>query len=112
MIKALDMGFLVARLMRTYGMRLLEVLDLPVRTFWMLHRAIDRMQAELDYRMVAVIGNGMAGGEGLENLVKGLRSQMGTIVEYEEGKAPIYETEIKEDFDREGLESLKGLGRL
>lgn len=98
--------------MKTYSMRLSEVLDLPVKAFWMLHRAIDRMQAELDYRMVAVIANGMAGGEGLENLVTGLNAQIGTIVEWEEGTAPAPAPKVVEKFDREGLESLKGMGKL
>lgn len=91
-------------------MRLPEVLDLPIKQFWMLHRSIDRMQAELDYRMVAVIANGMSGGEGLEKLVDGLRSQIGTIVEWEE-EGPSF-APMKAELDRVGLESLKGLGSI
>jgi hypothetical protein len=93
-------------------MRLPEVLGLPVKSFWMLHKAVDRMQAELDYRMVAVVAHGMSGGEGLENLVKDLRGQVGTVVEWEEGHAPAPVAATVTELDREGLDSLRGLGKI
>lgn len=89
----------------------------------MLHRNIDRMQAELDYRHVAVVAHGMSGGDGLNALVDDLQRQIGTIAEVERPDRPqvpkasevpvkTMEEVMNVEFDKEGFEALKGLGRL
>jgi hypothetical protein len=49
---------------------------LPVQTFWMLHKNIDRISAERDQR-TAMLTIQTQSSEGVRDLMKGLREQMG-----------------------------------
>ena len=94
-------------MMRFYSMSIREVRDLPIKSFWMLHKSVDRLMAEDEMRQATVIAHSMAGGDGFTELLEGLRKAVGVIVEFEDGDPgppPV------EPLDREGLLSLKGLG--
>jgi hypothetical protein len=64
-------------------MSVLEVRAMPMQTFWMLHRNIDRISAERDQRN-AMVHIQSQSSEGVKDLMTDLRKQVGTIVEYEE----------------------------
>lgn len=102
--------------MRCYGYRFREVLDLPIHIFHLLSRNIDRMTAEDDYRMARCVALGMSGGDGLNDLFEQLRKQMGQTVVFEDEPADQvpgkYREVLNMELDEEGLQSLKGMGRL
>jgi hypothetical protein len=79
---------------------------MPVKTFWMMHKNIDRLMAEADLRMLSVIAYGQSG-EGVETFSKDMRKQMGQVAIIDEAKVA-----MTEDVDSEGLESLKAMGRI
>ena len=91
-------------------------MDLPMHIFGILNRNIDRMTAEDDYRMARAIALGFSGGDGLTDLFDQLRKQMGTTILYEdEEPGQISEKAryvLDMEFDAEGLESLKGMGKV
>lgn len=95
-------------------MHIRDVLDLPLKTFWMMHRNIDRMAAEQDRRNISVFGHAFSGGEGLEQLVERLDREVGDVVKTDEtrpnaqGRHPVLDAEL----DVEGLNALKGMGGL
>lgn len=78
---------------------------MPMRTFWMMHRNIDRLMAESDLRMLSVIAYGQSG-EGIEQFSQDMRRQMGRVVEFDEVKRA-----LSEELDSEGLSTLKNLGK-
>lgn len=79
-----------------------KVLDLPLKTFWMLHKNIDRLEAEKDLRAAQLAAQTQSG-EGFKELVRGLQKEMGQVVILEVGAR-------KEDqIDREGVKRLKML---
>ncbi|SER25806.1 hypothetical protein SAMN05216548_1143 [Faunimonas pinastri] len=84
-----------------------DVLDLPIEMFWLLHKNIDRMAAERDYRTATILAQ-VHTPEGVRELLTGLRKQIGTVVEYDEGQLAMQEAA----YDRDGLLALKGLGKL
>lgn len=99
--------------MHTYAMPLKDVLELPLRAFWMLHRNVNRIAAEKDQRNIAVVGHSMAGGDGLDKLVDHLRDEIGTVFEMEASVTPSGEPAnpvLNMEFDAEGLAALKGMG--
>lgn len=100
--------------MQTYSMHFKDVLDLPIATFWMLHRNVNRIAAEKDQRNIAVFGHSFAGGDGLDDLVGHLKEEMGTAFEMEQcaEKPQMAHPVLDMEFDAEGLASLKGLGGL
>jgi len=100
--------------MRTYAMHIRDTLELPLRTFWMMHRNIDRMAAEQDRRNISVFGHSFSGGEGLERLVEHLDREIGSVVETDDRKPDGQERHpvLDMEFDAEGLNALKGLGGL
>jgi hypothetical protein len=46
----LDLGMLFSRVCFHYGMSYREVMEIPMKTFWMLNRNISRVLAEQDLR--------------------------------------------------------------
>lgn len=89
-------------------------MDLPMHIFSLLSRNIDRMTAEDDYRMARTVALGFSGGDGLSDLFEQLRRQMGSAVVYEDGGAEPQRLHrvLEMEFDEEGLQSLKGMGRV
>jgi hypothetical protein len=80
-----------------------DVLSMPLRTFWMMNKNIDRIMAEADMRMLSVVAYAQSG-DGIEDFTKKLRDQVGKIVEIDAAKMAMSET-----YDREGLLALKAL---
>jgi len=94
--------------MHNYTMGFREVLSLPVKTFWMLHKNVDRIHAENDQRQILVVLNAFNGGDGLTNLLEQFRKRIGKIVETDEPE----EENSAPKLDETGLMQLKGLGSL
>lgn len=74
-----------------------------MKTFWMLHRNIDRISAERDQRN-ALVQIQTQSQEGVRDLMDDLRQQVGTIIEFEETTP----TEL----DRTALHALDAIGDL
>lgn len=90
-----------------YGLSVVETRKLPLKTFWMLSKNVDRIWAEQDLRLATLMGS-VQSKEYAEKLIKDLRRQLGTIVEFEEAPKVL---EIEPEYDRAGLLALKGMGK-
>lgn len=101
--------------MAFYGMSDRQILDLPVTRFWLMSRSIDRISAERDMRMAMVVG-AVQSVEGTEELFKRLQDEMGKVVVFNESmKAELKEKQAAAqvfDLDRDGLDGLRGMGRV
>lgn len=87
-----------------YGFGYQEVLDLPLRVFWLLNNNIRRLLAERDVRS---LNNAMGAqsADGYEKRMKELTIDLGEPVKIDE------EARLKsETFDKEGLEYLRNIG--
>ena len=89
--------------MRCYSMDYQTVLKLPLRTFWLLNKNVDRHFAEDDIRMLMVAAHAHSG-ESVQAHHDKLRQTIGTVVEFDEAKAA-----VTEQLDREGLTALKSM---
>lgn len=69
--------------MKFYGLGDEQVLRMPIRRFWLLHRSIDRLQAEQDLRLLA-ISVGAQSAEGYKSTSERLRAEQGKVVVYDE----------------------------
>lgn len=78
---------------------------MPIATFWMMHRNIDRLMAEADLRMLSVFAHGQSG-EGVADFSERMRKEMGQVAEVDEREAA-----MAQELDSMGLMSLKELGR-
>lgn len=94
--------------MRFYSMSIQAVRDLPLNTFWMLNKSVDRLNAAEDYRQAILVAQATAGGEGLSGFLDALKDQVGEIVRMGVDKASVQHDEL----DRSGLSSLAGLGKM
>ncbi|MBO6507510.1 MAG: hypothetical protein JJ979_03325 [Roseibium sp.] len=74
----------------------------------MMHRNVDRLRAEEDYRL-ATVGIYTASGEHIQELLGDLRKQMGTVIVLDEGRAAM--ERAKEERDVDGLKSIAGLNK-
>lgn len=77
-----------------------------ISTFWMMHRNIDRLQAEDDLRTINLLGSAHTG-DGITKVIDQLQKQLGTVVKVDEGKAAIKHAKL----DRSGLEKLRRISR-
>jgi hypothetical protein len=68
-----------------YGFDVPTLRKLPIVTFWMLNKAIDRMAAERDLRAARLMVQTQSE-EGLTKLLADLQQQLGKIVVFDEGK--------------------------
>jgi hypothetical protein len=91
--------------MNFYSIGYFELGNIPIRSFWLLHKNIDRIKAGDDIRTAIIISRSMTG-SGLEELFDDLRDQTGKIVIYKS------EPSLEETYDKEGLEELKALSKL
>jgi hypothetical protein len=82
-----------------------SLLATPLATFWMLHRNIDRLMAEKDIR-VADVAIRSQSSDGVRALLTDLRTQMGTVVDFDEVLS-----RQEEKLDRAGLNGLRGIGK-
>ncbi|WP_431854310.1 hypothetical protein [Azospirillum sp.] len=93
----LDFGFVFSRVLRGYGLGYWELMSLPIRAFWLLHRNLDRVTAEEDLR--AMTGAICAlNGDAYREQAAGLRERIGQVV-----------LTIDTTYDRQGLLELKDL---
>lgn len=84
--------------MRFYGMSHREVLDTPLKTFWVLNAKIDQLRAEEDMRQMRLIQTANSQSkEAIQGLWRDLQKEVGT---------PFKE---KDELDRKGLEELRQL---
>lgn len=81
---------------------------MPLKTFWCFSKNIDRLQAELDLRLLQVMAAATSG-EAYGSLQERLTKQLGVIVKH----APDYIAAIahEEKLDRAGLAELKAMAR-
>lgn len=82
-----------------------RVLEMPITTFWMLHKNIDRILAERDMRHVELAVHTQSP-DGVKTLMESLRSQMREPFVFESAPAP-----RTAKLDREGLAELKAMFR-
>lgn len=80
---------------------------LPVKTFWLMHKNVDRLMAEDTLRQVSALAYSQSG-DGFDKFVSSLRKQMGTIAEFDEARLAIEEAV----FEAEAYAELKDLGRI
>ncbi|MCP1540057.1 hypothetical protein [Methylorubrum extorquens] len=81
---------------------------MPLKTFWLFSKNIDRLQAELDLRLLQVM-SAASSGEAYGALIERLQRQVGTIVR--QSPDAIAEIAQEEQLDRAGLAELKAMGR-
>jgi hypothetical protein len=81
-----------------------EVRELPLKTFWMLHKNIDRIYAERDMRSTELMIKTQSS-EGVKSLLEDLRKSYGAVIEID-----VAATAMREKLDRKGLTSLKSKG--
>ena len=86
------------------------VKDLPLSTFWMLSRNVDRLMAEEDYRL-AVVTTSVQTQEGIDDLFPRLKKQIGVIVDYDEDEIGPMEP-ISEERDRTGLMEIATMNKV
>lgn len=79
--------------MHFYSMNYAGVLELPLHTFWEMSRNVDRIRAEEDMRMIAVIGQAFSEKEDYFNRLQADRGEIATS--------------DKPYVDRSGLDNLK-----
>ncbi len=60
-----------------------EVMRLPLRTFWLMSRNIDRIEAKQDMRAMSVAIVSQSNADGVTQFRKGLVVEAGTIVKLE-----------------------------
>jgi integrase len=78
---------------------------MPLKTFRVLDKNIDRIQAGNDYRMLQTVVSGTTG-EGAEAHARRLLEIVGSVMEFDQGEIARLEVE-HDDFDRDGVEWLK-----
>lgn len=108
MIQSIDFGFLFSRVIHAYKMNPVEILKLPVKTFWLLHKNIDRINAEQDIRTATILCN-VQSSEGVQDLFKSLNKQLGKVVVFNEEKLALHEA--NQERDRIGLMELKSISQ-
>lgn len=82
---------------------------MPVVTFWMLHKNIDRISAERDQRQALILIQCQSS-EGVKALMTDLRKQMGQTIVIDEAAQRKQESTIKPD--REALRRIAAIGDL
>jgi len=79
-----------------------EVLDLPIRAFWLFNKNVDRIRAESDLRELQVAANSQSQ-EGYTSARERLVLELGPV---DTGGAPDPRKAVR---DREGLAALKAM---
>ena len=88
-----------SRFCHFYSMSDAQVLDMPVRRFWLMNSNIQRIQAEFDLRKMSVVASAQDG-KAYEQYRKTLVIEIGDVTI----------TNQKEGLDRAGLEMLRAMG--
>jgi hypothetical protein len=93
-----------------YGFGSVDVVkSMPLKTFWMLHRNIDRLEAQADYRQLMNLISAVST-EGVKARQEALQKTIGNVYILERSAQTVHV--IEEQLDRVGLERLRGTGRL
>lgn len=80
-----------------------KVLSLPLRTFWLYSKNIDRLAAERDLRLMQVMAAAQSP-ESYGRTQEALRQQMGMVLKINQAEAA-----QEEQIDRAGLAALKAM---
>ena len=83
-----------------------EVMNLPIRAFWLMNSNVGRLYAEKDLRAVTVQAS-RHGGEPMEEIRKNLIVEMGDVGKVKEGPRV-----IEANRDEQGCAELKALSTL
>ncbi len=83
---------------------------MPVKTFWMLHKNVDRIAAESDMRS-AMIAIKSQSGEGVQSMMTDLRQQLGQVIEIDQ-EAEVKAAMARDDNNRSDLADLAYIGDL
>lgn len=75
----MDLGFLVCRFVRFYGMSRDAVLALPLRTFWFMTAQVGRLRAE-EARLSLQVASAAQSGEGGKEFFESLNQQAGEAI--------------------------------
>lgn len=75
--------------------------------FWLLHKNVDRLAAEDNYRFLRVTAAAAGGGEAITETIKALQKEMGDVAVFDEGKRALRQAEGERD--PAGLMQLKAL---
>jgi hypothetical protein len=81
---------------------------MPIKTFWMLHRNIQRIEAAQDMRQAELVVRTQSS-EGIQGLFGELQRQLDQPIVFD--GAPPARTSTEDTLDKEGLDALRfGLG--
>ncbi|KLV10190.1 hypothetical protein [Photobacterium ganghwense] len=78
---AIDLGFYFSRLIHHYNLSYSEVLALPIRTFWMMSRNVDRHRAEMDISQLRLLRASQTSEEHLKDFAESLTEQLSSPIE-------------------------------
>lgn len=89
-------------------MKFQDVMRLPLKTFWLYSKNIDRILSEVDLRQLQLVASATSS-EAYGSMQANLRKQIGMIVKVkDQGKAHGAQ---EEQLDRAGLADLKAMAR-
>jgi len=91
--------------MHFYGLTHREVLDTPIKTFWLLSSNIERITAQKDLRELTVLAHSQSV-EGATELTKRLIDEIGLIAKEAKGSSRAV---FSEERDEEGFAALKAM---
>jgi hypothetical protein len=100
--------------MHFYGLSDTEVLAMPIRRFWLLHKCVDRLAAEADMRALYNAASAQ-GGEAFKEHSERLRERVGDVVimdgdvELDADEVTWERLNVKRD--QAGFDMLKMMGR-
>lgn len=85
-----------------------QVMDLPIKTFWLMNENIDRIQAQKDMRSLTIAFSAQSQAAA-DQFRQRLIAETGTIVKLERGTGRAF---IHEERDEAGFAELKELSKL
>jgi len=85
-------------------MKFQDVMRLPLKTFWLYSKNIDRILSEVDLRQLQLVASATSS-EAYGSMQESLRKQLGMIVKVKAQDAQ------EEKLDRGGLADLKAMAR-
>ncbi|MCS4374546.1 hypothetical protein MKR02_21810 [Klebsiella sp. K4-41] len=80
MVLSIDFGFYFSRVAAYYSLPPKQLLEIPLETFWMMSRNIERIQSERDLRDFQVARVAQAGVEDAKAFMEGLQLRIGRPV--------------------------------
>lgn len=80
---AIDLAFYFSRLIHHYNLSYSEVLALPIKTFWMMSRNVDRHRAEMDISQLRLLRASQTSEEHLKEFATSLTDQLAEPIKVE-----------------------------